>query len=115
MIKNFFKSFEKTNFPWSKTRYIGSDYNGNLYFEKYRAGTRPRRIVKYNESKVSFQYDALKLPIQWQSWLRHTRPEPPTEKEIQDDLIRIENLREKVKAIEFREQKDREEYKKLAG
>ncbi|PVU86942.1 hypothetical protein BB559_006306 [Furculomyces boomerangus] len=104
-VKDLLKGISRINFPWKKTRFVGKDYNGNLYFEKKTSGVRSKRIVEYHEGNQGFDYDVLNLPVQWQSWMRHTRQIPPTEEEILADQKRIELLRQKVKMIEEREEK----------
>ncbi|TPX67055.1 hypothetical protein SpCBS45565_g04027 [Spizellomyces sp. 'palustris'] len=59
-----------------------------MYFEgpPMRAGTdRTRRTIEYFDGRTEFyDYDPELIPMQWQSWLRHSRDEPPTLAELRE-------------------------------
>ncbi|CAO3667702.1 unnamed protein product [Umbelopsis vinacea] len=68
-----------------ETCLIGHDLSGNEYWEApnpHRAEGRPKRWVKMLESQVESDFTQDQLPVQWQAWLRHTRPTTPTIAEI---------------------------------
>ncbi|KAF9113665.1 hypothetical protein BGX27_001082 [Mortierella sp. AM989] len=77
--------------PGGGRRLAGKDFEGNLYFEKPdpNGGRYPRRTVELADPKLSeANYDDANLPVQWQSWLRNTRKDAPTQEEIQRDEAR---------------------------
>lgn len=56
--------------------------------EAHRMEIGPRRRIEYADGRNSFlDYQANDIPIQWQAWLRHTRPDAPS-KEV--DMIVVE-------------------------
>ncbi|KAF8934000.1 hypothetical protein EDD21DRAFT_401270 [Dissophora ornata] len=77
--------------PGGGRQLAGKDFGGNLYFEKPdpNGGRYPRRTVELADPKLSeANYDDANIGVQWQSWLRNTRKNPPTEAEIQRDEAR---------------------------
>lgn len=77
--------YKTSRFPWKKHVLIGYDLSGNEYWEApnpHRPGGRPKRWVKMLEKQVESDFTQDKLPVQWQAWLRHTRPTTPTIAEI---------------------------------
>ncbi|KAJ1657915.1 hypothetical protein IWQ61_002755 [Dispira simplex] len=88
--------------PWRSTVQVGKDHFGNVYFEKHEKGRiYPRRWVKLTTDSDHYSaYDTDKVPVQWQSWLRHTRFDAPTEEEIgKADAFRI-LVQERAQAID---------------
>ncbi|KAH8551856.1 hypothetical protein BGW37DRAFT_314927 [Umbelopsis sp. PMI_123] len=80
--------YKTSRFPWKKHVLIGYDLSGNEYWEapnpnrpSYVAG-RTKRWVKMLEKQRESDFTQDKLPVQWQAWLRHTRPTSPTIQEI---------------------------------
>ncbi|KAF9578870.1 hypothetical protein BGW38_005127 [Lunasporangiospora selenospora] len=65
--------------PGSGRRLMGRDLEGNLYFEKPDPN---------DPTLTEANYDDANIAVQWQSWLRNTRPMPPTNDEIQRDEMR---------------------------
>ena len=51
-----------------------------------------RRWVEHS----SAAYEQEELPVEWQSWLRHTRPHPPSEEEVAVLEARRQLVAEKV-------------------
>ncbi|KAG0368432.1 hypothetical protein BC939DRAFT_465330 [Gamsiella multidivaricata] len=77
--------------PGGGRRLAGKDLDGNLYFEKPdpNGGRYPRRTVELADPTLSeANYDDANITVQWQSWLRNTRKDPPTLAEIQRDEAR---------------------------
>ncbi|KAG0375940.1 hypothetical protein BGX24_008483 [Mortierella sp. AD032] len=77
--------------PGNGRQLAGKDFEGNLYFEKPdpNGGRYPRRTVELADPKLSeANYDDADISVQWQSWLRNTRKDPPTQAEIQRDEAR---------------------------
>jgi NADH:ubiquinone oxidoreductase subunit len=60
-------------FTWLNGRQIGSDGDGNVYFEdkRVRPGLRTRRWVRYAGAP-----EASKVPPEWHSWLHYTTDAP---------------------------------------
>lgn len=62
-------------FTWVRGRFVGSDGDGNRYFEDRfgRPGmrSRPRRWVLYRG-----RAEATKVPPEWHAWLHHTTEAP---------------------------------------
>ena len=53
----------------------------------------PKRTIIYADGRNHFfQYDPNDIPVQWQAWLRNTRPNPPTLEEIEQDKIHQERV-----------------------
>ncbi|PVU96472.1 hypothetical protein BB561_001145 [Smittium simulii] len=95
MLKIFFQKLETVNFPWSKTRYIGADLRGNLYFERKRSGFRSKRIVKYNEGNKTMDYNTASLS------------------DLLAEQKRLSDLAVKVNAIQQKELQDKLKSKEL--
>ncbi|ETW77965.1 hypothetical protein HETIRDRAFT_27404, partial [Heterobasidion irregulare TC 32-1] len=73
---------------------------------------RTRRRVEYNVGDMwSYVGNARRLPVQWTSWLSHTRRIPPTLDELQADLERQRRILMKAALIEVC---DREEQALIA-
>jgi len=78
--------------------------SGNRYYlEHVRAGEKERRSVQYAERVP----DIHALPMEWWSWLRHTRRLPPTALEIRESDARRARLAERVAALESEDLKQR--------
>ncbi|KAJ3300150.1 hypothetical protein HDU76_006147 [Blyttiomyces sp. JEL0837] len=75
------------NQPWRPLKFMGRDLQGNKYYEgpPIRAGTAlPRRTIEYKNKRLEYSdYDSSTIPVQWMSWLRHTRDNPPSIEELQ--------------------------------
>ena len=80
---------------------------GNEYFRRMEAGDDDdgeeveveRRWVEHSAAA----YEQEELPVEWQSWLRHTRPHPPSEEEVAVLEARRHLVAEKVAQLESRE------------
>ncbi|CAG8571117.1 3178_t:CDS:1 [Paraglomus brasilianum] len=87
--------------PWRTRVYVGSDLSGNTYYESLtRFHDRTRRTVDLNRPIPVAEYREHDLPVQWQSWLKHTRFDPPTLQELEEDERRKRVMKEKVKLLE---------------
>lgn len=77
--------------PAGLTRQSGYDLEGNTYWT-FRPPGYPswRRIVDYPRST---NLSEVKVPPQWHSWLRYTRPEPPTLEEQKSEAVRQERIK----------------------
>ncbi|GAA5867298.1 hypothetical protein JCM8547_003153 [Rhodosporidiobolus lusitaniae] len=83
----------------------GTDLAGNNFFERphpeYTDQWRwNKRYVEYAETRPLSDYDFETIPVQWSSWLRRTRRDPPTLQELQTDLARQIRLQENVHRLE---------------
>jgi len=95
--------------------YVGRDLQGNQFFEYPSSTDDPRRTkrkVEYKQDRSKDMWDyALRtgnLPIQWTSWLSHTRPNPPTVEELERDLVRRQRVLANAALLEARDQEERE-------
>ncbi|KAF2403844.1 hypothetical protein EJ06DRAFT_488742 [Trichodelitschia bisporula] len=100
-IKQLWLRWKSLQLPWRKKWLVGSDLSGNTFWEfrdQINIG-RVRRIVHYDPKA---HYADVKLAPQWVQWLRHTRADPPSVHEQQQDLVRLENLKHLVAAADAR-------------
>ncbi|KAM6503624.1 hypothetical protein JOM56_000567 [Amanita muscaria] len=92
--------------------YAGRDLEGNKFYE-YPASSpdprRARRAVQYKHPNDMWDYigGGKRLAVQWYSWLSHTRRDPPTIKELEDDLARQIRIRSNASMIEARDNDER--------
>ncbi|GJJ78449.1 NADH dehydrogenase [ubiquinone] 1 alpha subcomplex assembly factor 2 [Entomortierella parvispora] len=89
--------------PGGGRRLAGKDLDGNLYFEKPdpNGGRYPRRTVELANPELNeANYDDANITVQWQSWLRNTRQNPPTLAEIQRDEARKQLTITRAKALD---------------
>ncbi|CAL1699563.1 unnamed protein product [Somion occarium] len=101
---------------WAKisnpTKCVGRDLEGNRYFEypNPHGDVRTKRVVKYRRGYDMWTYIAgeKRLPVQWTSWLTHTRSHPPTYQELLADLERQRRVLQNAAMIEAREREARE-------
>jgi len=105
IVKNFWRALTGRRYL------VGRDLQGNEYFEyPHTAGSgdfgRQKRQVKYLKESNAWPGFA-SLPIQWHSWLSHTRPNPPTLDELQADLMRQQRVKAKALMIEERDREER--------
>ncbi|KAI3661758.1 hypothetical protein MP638_003766 [Amoeboaphelidium occidentale] len=120
MIRNLFSWF-------SRRKFKGKDNYGNSYYEEVVPGRpRTRRTMTaagYRGGPTNMSpagYNSDKIPVQWRSWLSHTRLEPPTLEEIMADLQRQALVQQRAKQLDEQWRKRKEEllqtqpeYKKL--
>lgn len=84
-----------------KRTYIGSDLSGNHFFELYNPlhPGRPRRIVDYAQGTWR-QVNEGMLPPQWLTWLKHTRRDPPSIQELEEDVRRRQILDYRLRQLQ---------------
>lgn len=92
--KNFFKSLTPRSY-WGKI--IGKDYMGTFYYEKENTGGRKPSRWFVPVDNNNFQQD---IPPEWEAWLRHRRKLPPTEEEIQLNILKMKEVVKKAKKLE---------------
>ncbi|BGO94122.1 hypothetical protein NBRC10512_002894 [Rhodotorula toruloides] len=92
----------------------GTDLNGNEFFERPHPEApnewrQAKRYVEYLKAEPLSEYGYKSIPVQWSSWLRRTRRDPPTLQELQSDVQRQLKLQENVQRLEqeYREEKMR--------
>ncbi|GJD08380.1 hypothetical protein Gasu2_26860 [Galdieria sulphuraria] len=82
---------------------IGTDKQGNVYFEETRqTGSVRKRFVKYTSIP-----DVHSVPVEWWSWLHYMREDPPSEQEISSHEAHRAKVAEKVAKIEAEDRKQR--------
>jgi len=102
----------------TRGEFVGQDELGNQYFRKMEWDPdlgieKEQRWMKsprgYNHV---YNYDPNRTPVEWTGWLRGSRPDPPTEQEIQRNAsyrhqvnLQVQQLKQK----ELRRQRIQEE------
>jgi NADH dehydrogenase [ubiquinone] 1 alpha subcomplex assembly factor 2 len=103
MLKKILNRIKTINTRWSTKKFIGYDLQGNMYFEEpmiKRGINFPRRSVTYEDGRNHIsEYDPNSIPVQWQAWMRHTRPDPPTIQELQNEVERQIQTQENIKKL----------------
>jgi len=99
-----FQRFRLLN-PFTTKKLIGTDLQGNMYFEQPRDNF-PRRTVELNDGRSHYtDVCGAPLPVQWIAWLRHTRTYPPTHAElIKADAAR-QSIIERAQRIDAQEKR----------
>ncbi|KAF2036435.1 hypothetical protein EK21DRAFT_105753 [Setomelanomma holmii] len=79
-------------FPWRKKWLAGFDLHGNTFweFKDQLHALRNRRIAKYSRQT---HYGDVQVSPSWMQWLRHTRFDPPTIAEQQQEVMRQERMK----------------------
>ncbi|CAG8574491.1 13569_t:CDS:2 [Ambispora gerdemannii] len=96
-------AWKQARFPWRSKFYVGSDLDGNEYYETSRIlgnSGRPKRIVNLKQQIKFSDYTGDEIPVQWQSWLRHTRFDPPTIEELKIANQKREIIIERAKRLD---------------
>ncbi|KII87565.1 hypothetical protein PLICRDRAFT_30206 [Plicaturopsis crispa FD-325 SS-3] len=88
--------------------FVGTDLEGNKFYEHPASSNdsrRKRRTVEYYDPEDMWKYigGGKQLSAQWHSWLTHTRPHPPTIKELQADVLRRQRVLMNASLIAARE------------
>ncbi|KAI0296403.1 hypothetical protein BC826DRAFT_232794 [Russula brevipes] len=99
---------------------VGTDLEGNQFFEYPSLSDdalRTRRRVQYGVHGDMWDYvgGAKRLPVQWVSWLSHTRMEPPSLEELRADLERQRRVLHNAAIIQARDQEERARTAASAG
>lgn len=98
-VRSLFGAFIRTR------RLVGTDLYGNKYYETIREGKKPKREMISNVEHMLYTPDM--MPIEWESWIRGKRNDPPTHDELLAQQKRIATIKERAKQLE---EKDREEH-----
>ncbi|KAI9483594.1 MAG: hypothetical protein EXX96DRAFT_148818 [Benjaminiella poitrasii] len=103
LFKKLASSYKVTRFPWKKHALVGFDLQGNEYWDcPNPLGGRTKRWVQMidgTEDDLTV-FHQNKLPVQWQSWLRHTRNTPPTLEELALEERRRAIIQGRARALE---------------
>ncbi|KAI7904969.1 uncharacterized protein BX663DRAFT_501203 [Cokeromyces recurvatus] len=116
LFKKLVNLYKVSRFPWKKHALIGFDLQGNEYWDcPNPLGGRPKRWVQMvdgteNDLTVFHQN---KLPVQWQSWLRHTRNIAPTLEELVLEERRRAIIQGRVKTLEQEREQRKLELQKI--
>ncbi|ORY92877.1 hypothetical protein BCR35DRAFT_298464 [Leucosporidium creatinivorum] len=94
--------------------YVGRDLEGNSFYERPNVEApddwrQNKRSIEYLVAKPLSDYGFKSIPVQWSSWMRRTRRDPPTVLELEVDAARQARLQENVArlAIAYKEEKER--------
>ncbi|KAI8140554.1 hypothetical protein BJV82DRAFT_520125 [Fennellomyces sp. T-0311] len=107
--------YKANSFPWKRNVMVGWDLDGNEYWEMPNPNNPPtvlggrwKRWVQLKEHADDVGlFEENKLPVQWQGWLRHTRFEPVTIEELQNEQLRLARLQQKVNKLEAAAEEER--------
>ncbi|GBB99698.1 hypothetical protein RclHR1_00360047 [Rhizophagus clarus] len=114
LLSRFITAWKHARFPWRTRVYVGSDHLGNDYYESTRKNNgRTRRMVEMKGKKDVIDFFNNQIPVQWSSWLRHTRYDSPTIEEIVLANKRRDLIIERAKKLdqEYEEKKMRDNLK----
>ncbi|MCJ1311867.1 hypothetical protein MMC25_005540 [Agyrium rufum] len=91
-VKRIWFQWKSLKLPWRKRWLVGSDLQGNTYweFKDTLSSDRFRRIAQYNRRT---HYSDIQISPQWHQWLRHTRHDAPSLTEQSSDLQRQSQLK----------------------
>ncbi|KAF1844999.1 uncharacterized protein K460DRAFT_405279 [Cucurbitaria berberidis CBS 394.84] len=91
-IRKAWYQWKMMRLPWRKKWLVGFDLQGNTFWEFKDAlhALRKRRIAKYSRKT---HFGDVNVSPAWMQWLRHTRYDPPTVVEQQQDLLRQERMK----------------------
>ncbi|KAJ1789806.1 hypothetical protein LPJ62_002246 [Coemansia sp. RSA 2167] len=103
MFRGTYLQWMKLRLPWRKDVYMGTDLDGNLYFERLVDTYRSRRHVIYRKDLALSEYSDKVIPIQWQAWMRHTRHRIPTLDDLNQDIQRQEQIADNVQKLAAKE------------
>ncbi|KIY96401.1 NADH dehydrogenase [Monoraphidium neglectum] len=67
---------------------VGTDYNGNRYFENNDSGYTRKRWVIYAETKTN-AYNPTTIPPEWHGWINYVNDLPPTTHEFKEPVYAV--------------------------
>lgn len=121
MLRRSFQAISKSLRLQPDRIHKGQDFMGNNYFEvppqKYYFGMKEvfktkRTIETPNMHNIEMQRDVIEsgrdVPTEWLAWLQGRRKNPPTEQEVQNNLIRMQNMKEKVQFLDEKHKQEKE-------
>ncbi|KAK9764956.1 hypothetical protein K7432_007101 [Basidiobolus ranarum] len=103
MSSSFILRWKSIRFPWRRRVLVGLDQHGNQYYETTKPdpekGYCRRKVEPRSEDVLS--YNTSKIPVQWHSWLRYTRVDPPT---IQEIMLAERKMAQTVQRAQYLDQ-----------
>ena len=94
-VRSFLSAFVRAR------RLVGTDLQGNKYYETVREGKKPKReMIAFIEHA---QYTPELMPIEWEAWIRGKRDVPPTHEELLTQQKRIRTVQNRAKQLEEKE------------
>jgi NADH:ubiquinone oxidoreductase subunit len=104
-MSKWFRNLASTVKTWTNSgkKLVGTDPKGNKYFVAFdRASGRDSRIAQTADGDA---VDTTTIPVEWYSWLHHTRDTAPSA-ELQDKLAKYrETVQKNAKAWEDEQQR----------
>lgn len=82
VMQLIWKYFVSSLRPMTKQKLIGEDYNGTKYYEIPAQSNFRKKANRYFVPVNKDDFDQ-ELPVEWESWLRYRRIDPPTKEEIE--------------------------------
>ncbi|KAF2830372.1 hypothetical protein CC86DRAFT_391309 [Ophiobolus disseminans] len=91
-IRRAWYEWKMKRFPWRKKWLVGFDLQGNTFweFKDQLHALRNRRMAQYSRST---HLGDVQVSPSWMQWLRHTRFDPPTITEQQQDVARQDRMK----------------------
>ncbi|CCG81439.1 Putative uncharacterized protein [Taphrina deformans PYCC 5710] len=107
LITKLYYAYKSIRLPFRRKVFRGFDLDGNKFYESYNPLTpnKWRRTVQYVHDG---HYTDNNVTPQWMSWLRYTRPNPPTMDELRGEVVRIQSTRLNAQLISRRWEEERE-------
>ncbi|KAI8060919.1 hypothetical protein BC940DRAFT_245822 [Gongronella butleri] len=94
-------TYKVNRYPWKKHVLVGTDLDGNEYWEMPNPlGGRDKRWVQMKDHDDYAVFHQNLLPVQWQAWLRHTRPVAPTIPELVREAQRRALIQQRAKQLD---------------
>lgn len=79
--------------PAAAGRQVGTDYNGNKYFEDNTTAYGRKRWVVYADK---FDYNPTSVPAEWHGWLNYINDYAPTEYQFKKPIYAVEAYQSKT-------------------
>ncbi|PRP88339.1 hypothetical protein PROFUN_03253 [Planoprotostelium fungivorum] len=96
-------AFKAWRYRLHNQKLIGIDRKGNEYVEDFSRATAARLV--YYKGEIG----RTAVPHPWRAWLDRQRPDPPTDKELQEDELRALQMQRKVQEFDKKEARLRAE------
>ncbi|KAL1919041.1 uncharacterized protein VTP21DRAFT_2422 [Calcarisporiella thermophila] len=105
LLQRLSLAWKSARLPWRKRVLIGTDLEGNLYWEapntRNPTSRYLQRFVEFKQQGSDLSdYAEREIPVQWLAWLRHTRHDPPTIQEIIEADKRREQIIARAKELD---------------
>lgn len=106
-IWNFMR--KSLRIPSKEDHFIGRDHLGNVYYEKLADTERNRRARRWVEAEDGNTDRIPDIPVEWESWLRRRRKEPPTQEMIDNNYVSMLRTQHRAKELEMKDRIEKEE------